>query len=224
MPDRPSSVDRVYDTLRAMAVQFDFKPGERINETTWTKALNVSRTPLREALNRLVAEGFLTFASGQGFFCRLLSPEKVLELYHLRCAVECEALRRGVATASASEIAALCAYLDQTEPAYGAESDLSTLLEMDERFHMGLVGLSGNDEFLRLARNVNDRIRYVRLINLRQLQEAGQLGQGGDGLSAHRVIAEAVRQRQADRAVAALRAHVADDDPVLSRQPIGGSS
>ena len=163
MAKRESNEDRVYEALRRMAADFACKPDQRINESALSEVLGASRTPLREALNRLVAEGFLTFASGQGFFCRPLSPEKVLELYHLRCAVECEALRRGVETASASEIAALCAYLDQTEPAYGAESDLSALLEMDEGFHIGLVGLSGNDEFLRLSRNGNDRIRYFQI-------------------------------------------------------------
>ena len=84
MADQGSSVDRVYATLRDMAINFDFKPGERLNETALTSKLNVSRTPLREALNRLVAEGFLTLAKGQGFFCRPLSPEQILELYQLR--------------------------------------------------------------------------------------------------------------------------------------------
>ncbi len=91
MSKTEGSVERAYEALRKMAINFEFKPGERLNETALTKTLDVSRTPLREALNRLVAQGFLTFELGKGFFCRALSPEKVFELYQLRCALETEA-------------------------------------------------------------------------------------------------------------------------------------
>jgi hypothetical protein len=53
-----SAVDRVYHQLRAMAMTFHFLPGERLNEAILAKELGVSRTPLREALNRLSTEGF----------------------------------------------------------------------------------------------------------------------------------------------------------------------
>ncbi len=48
---------------------------------------------MREALNRLVAEGFLTFRSGQGFFCRSLTPDEIMSLSKARAAIECEATR-----------------------------------------------------------------------------------------------------------------------------------
>ncbi|MBI1495018.1 GntR family transcriptional regulator [Halocynthiibacter styelae] len=208
MTDKGSSVDRVYETLRDMAINFDFKPGERLNETHLTSKLNVSRTPLREALNRLVAEGFLTLAKGQGFFCRALSPEQILELYQLRCALETEALRIGISTAGDEDIAAFCAYLDETEKTYGTCEDLSELLNMDEEFHMRLAGLCGNGELCRTLKNVNERIRYVRLVNLRQLRENGAQASENSYLSAHRVVADAVRARDTDKAVTALRAHI----------------
>ena len=67
MSKSEGNVERAYQALRRMAVNFEFKPGERLNETSLTKRLDISRTPLREALNRLVAEGFLTFSLGKGF-------------------------------------------------------------------------------------------------------------------------------------------------------------
>lgn len=205
MTDGKSSADRAYEALRDMAIGFDFKPGTRLNETALTRRLSVSRTPLREALNRLVAEGFLTVVSGQGFFCRTLSPEQVQDLYQVRAALETEALRRGIETAEDDAVAALCAHLDATEARYAACTDLPELLRMDEAFHMQLAGLSGNAELCRMLRNVYERIRYVRLVNLRQLR----LSPGGDeDLGAHRRIAEAVRARDTEAAVAALRAHI----------------
>ncbi|MCR8547874.1 GntR family transcriptional regulator [Salipiger sp. P9] len=205
MKDDLSSADRAYEALREMAIGFDFKPGERLNESALSKTLAVSRTPLREALNRLVAEGFLTVSPGRGFFCRALSPGQVLELYQIRSGLETEAVLRGIAQADDSGIAALCAHLDATEETYANCTDLPELLRMDEEFHMRLAGLSGNGELCRMLRNVYERIRYVRLINLRQLRS--QPGSGEDR-TAHRRIAEAVRARDSAGAVEALRRHI----------------
>lgn len=65
-----SIVDRVYQQLKAMAVSYELKPGERLNEGELAKRLGVSRTPLREALNRLNTEGLPAIHAGQ----RLLLP------------------------------------------------------------------------------------------------------------------------------------------------------
>ena len=62
-----SSVDRVQQHLRAMAVAYAFKPGERINEGALARSLGVSRTPVREALNRLSIEGLLEVRAGAAY-------------------------------------------------------------------------------------------------------------------------------------------------------------
>ncbi|WP_306142763.1 GntR family transcriptional regulator [Roseibium sp. MMSF_3412] len=209
MTKRLSSVDRVYETLRDMAINFDFKPGERINESALTTKLGASRTPLREALNRLVAEGFLTLAKGQGFFCRPLEPAKVLELYQARCAIETEGIIRGIENASDAEIQALCDYLDEFEKTYFTSTDLTEVLQQDEEFHLRLAALSGNGELVRLLSNLNERIRYVRLINFRQIREQMEDGAQEDpSLPAHRKIVDAVKNRDTDTAVTALRSHI----------------
>ena len=64
-----STVDKLYDQLASMAIGYAFKPGERLNEVALARQLGVSRTPLREALNRLVVEKLLRFLPGKGFFC-----------------------------------------------------------------------------------------------------------------------------------------------------------
>lgn len=209
MPKAQSSVDRAYFSLRQKAIDFEFKPGERLNETALTGALKVSRTPLREALNRLVAEGFLTFDSGKGFFCRPLSPEKILELYQLRSALETEALILTIDTAQDPEIDAVLEYLGEVEKTYSECNDLNELLRMDEEFHIKLASLSGNKELVRILGNTNERIRYVRIINLQLLRDRKQISaDDSTSLSQHRVILEAVKARDVSAAVAALRKHI----------------
>ncbi|WP_369721563.1 GntR family transcriptional regulator [Bradyrhizobium sp. LLZ17] len=91
-----SIVDRVYEQLKAMAVSYEFKPGERLNEGELAKRLGVSRTPLREALNRLNTEGFLRFTPGKGFFCRELDAHEIFDLYELRKSIEVASIRLAI--------------------------------------------------------------------------------------------------------------------------------
>ncbi|MFX0543322.1 GntR family transcriptional regulator, partial [Roseovarius sp. S4756] len=88
-----SAVDRAYRTLKEMVASFEIKPDERLNEVAISARLTISRTPLREALNRLTAEGFLTFRRGLGFHCRSLNPAEIMDLYEARTAIEAEAAR-----------------------------------------------------------------------------------------------------------------------------------
>ncbi|MGB0506022.1 MAG: GntR family transcriptional regulator [Pikeienuella sp.] len=204
MAKAASNVDRLYIQLRQMAADFAFKPDERVNESELALRLGASRTPMREALNRLVAEGFLTFQSGRGFFCRPLTPKRILELYEARVAVECEALRLACARASDQAIADLAAFLNQSEPQYQNSKDPDDLLAMDEAFHIRLAQLSDNAELVAMLENLNDRIRYVRMIDLKRMQ-------GGDrpqSTSAHRQILCALQSRDAPAADAAMRGHI----------------
>ncbi len=204
-----SSVDRVYHEVRRMASNFEFKPDERINESALSNELGASRTPLREALNRLVAEGFLTFQNGRGFFCRSLSPGRILDLYEARQAVECEALHRSVERASDAELQVVSDYLDETEPHYGTPEMAIEVLDMDETFHIKLAELSKNAELVRMLRNINDRIRYVRLVDLRLLIEKRQIAKNkGAKLSAHRIILKALAARDEVAAISAMRNHI----------------
>lgn len=197
-----SNVDRLTEHLRRMAADFEIKPEERIVEGEMAKRLSVSRTPLREALNRLVSEGYLTNTGGRGFFCRALTPERILDLYEARMALECEGLRLAIKRASDAEIAGLCAQLNAAGARDGDGADRLALLELDEAFHIGLVQLSGNAELERLLSNINGRIRYVRMIGLN----------AGDGvaaqLDAHRGVMRAVEARDPEAALAALRTHI----------------
>ena len=209
MEKSKSNVDRIYVALRQMAANFEFKPDARINEGELATQLSASRTPVREALNRLVAEGFLTFQSRRGFFCRSLSPGRILDLYQARVAIECEAVRLSCLLATDQDIAALTTYLDKIEPDYSTCQDTIVLLAMDEEFHLRIVGLSGNDELLGMLKILNDRIRYVRMINLGALRDnRPAVIDKGAKMSAHRTILEALHRRDLTGVVAAMRAHI----------------
>ncbi|MFC4213616.1 GntR family transcriptional regulator [Pseudophaeobacter arcticus] len=207
MAKRESNVDRVYEALRRMAADFAFKPDQRINESAVSEVLGASRTPLREALNRLVAEGFLTFQINRGFFCRPLTPGYILDLYEARVAIECEALRIACLRAPEQDISAFSDYLDRMEPDYESATDLEELLALDESFHNRLVQLSGNSELQRMLKNLNGRIRYIRLIDLKRMRDQAEGRPPGD-VSAHRQVLQGLAARDVEAATKALRGHI----------------
>lgn len=193
-------VDQVYLEVRAMAVGFEFKPNERINEIHLSREVGTSRTPLREALNRLVAEGFLTYRTGQGFFCRSLDPESILNLYEARQAVECEGVRLACRRATDTDIAGIRAFLLDTEPVYQGDAEVWALVDLDEEFHMRVIQLSENAELERLLSNLNARSRYVRWIDMETRRSITP--------SDHMRIVEALELRDGDKAATRMREHI----------------
>jgi DNA-binding GntR family transcriptional regulator len=195
-----SVVDRVYEQLKAMAVSYEFKPGERLNEGDIAKSLGVSRTPLREALNRLKTEGFLRFAPGKGFFCRELDAHEIFDLYELRKALEVSAVRLAIGRAKDLDIDALIAFLDRTGPDPGERSAVE-LVELDEAFHEGLVAMSDNAEMLRVLRNVNARIRFVRWIDMDRINRSKTQAE-------HRALLVSLKARDEAACIELLEKHI----------------
>ena len=130
-----SVVDRVYEQLKAMAVSFEFKPGARVNEGAIASKLGVSRTPLREALNRLNTAGFLRFMPGKGFFCRELDAQEIFDLYELRKSIEIAAVRLAIKRARDQDIDALLTFLRDTGPDPGERTSME-LVRLDEAEHV----------------------------------------------------------------------------------------
>ncbi|MCW5235686.1 GntR family transcriptional regulator [Verminephrobacter eiseniae] len=160
-PSGGSIADRVYDQVRSMAIGYAIKPGERLNEGELARQLGVSRTPLREALNRLNTEGLMRMVPGKGFYCRNLDVHEIFSLYELRKAIEVAAIGLALVRAKEGDIDELLAFLDATGPdAAGRSTD--QLVALDEQFHERLMAMSGNFEMVRVLRNVNARIHIVR--------------------------------------------------------------
>jgi len=192
-------VEALYVKLKAMAVDFRIRPGERINEVVLARELDASRTPLREALNRLVAERLIDFQPGRGFFCRPLDPERIYDLYEMRQIIEEAAVGLATERASDDAIRTLKDDLYRDGLAYQGRT-VREVTAFDEAFHIGIAELAGNAELVRQLRNINERIRFIRWIDMasKVRQTKGE----------HRAIMDAIEARAADRAVEVMRSHI----------------
>lgn len=193
-------VDDIYEQVKAMAVSFRLRPGDRLNEVALSKELGVSRTPLREALNRLVAERLFDFRPGQGFFCRPLDAQSVFDLFELRQIIESAAARSACEKASDADLQSLRNEL------YATGIDITGLtveeaVGKDEAFHLGIARLSGNCELVQTLTRINERIRYIRWVSM-------SLDRVQRSKDEHKRVMQALLDRDADEAARVLGAHI----------------
>ena len=194
------SVDRLYRVVKARAIAFHFRPGERINEVALARELNTSRTPLREALNRLVAEEFLKWLPRRGYVVRPLDSKEIFDLYEFRASLEAASAILACERATDEKIEELARFVESRSK-NADESDTLSVVGLDEEFHERLVGLSGNEEMVRVLRNVNARIRFVRWIDMEKGRRAITQGE-------HAAVIGALKRRDADACTRMLRDHI----------------
>ncbi len=191
-------VERVYAQLKRRAVEFSFAPGQKVKEGALAAEFGVSRTPVREALNRLSTEGFMTFVPNRGFFCREVDMDQIAQIYEVRAALEAWAFRRACALAPEADLVAFC-------DRWGAEevvADFATLDIYDSRFHSGIAALSGNRVLLRDLQEIDEKILAFRNLELQDARRRDQT------ISEHGQILAALASRDAAGGGAVLERHI----------------
>lgn len=200
VPRAAQGTDLIYERLKGMAMTFAIRPGERVNEVELARALNVSRTPLREALNRLMVDGFLTRSPNKGFSGRPLDAKQVYDLYEMRMALESGAVRFACERASNDELLDLEGFVRASKDC-PEDSSAANLLSLDEQFHERIAQLTGNREMVRTLAAINARVHYVRWIDMRA-------GRRRHTQQEHLRIVKALRDRNGAKAVQLVEAHI----------------
>jgi DNA-binding GntR family transcriptional regulator len=193
------TVNDLYEQLKQMAVLYTIRPGERVNELELAERFNVSRTPLREALNRLVAESLLSFVPNRGFFVRRLERQDIFDLYELRRSLESAAVMLAAERADARDVKALRKFWKDVLRVK-VKVPTEELVAKDEEFHLRLVALSGNNEMVRALYGINARIRFVRWVDLEQ--------RGHDAFAEHLDLLDALEARDIARCRALVETHI----------------
>ena len=155
-----------YQSLKQRLLNGDFAPGARLGEERLAAELEVSRTPIREALSRLHSEGLVERLPDGGFGPTLINLHLVRELYEIRFALERFALRRTDGAEPAHDedlIRALHAdWVDLEAPRHDDEV-VGDFVLLDEDFHERLAAAAGNESLVDHLHKVNERIRIVRM-------------------------------------------------------------
>jgi DNA-binding GntR family transcriptional regulator len=192
---------RAYDQLKRRILDFDLVPGDRLSENELAREIDVSRTPLRQALQRLQQEGLVEAIPKVGWLVPALDFQKFDELYDFRLLIECNATRELCTVQGGRPV------LDELEkiwqvPAKERLRDAGKVSALDEAFHIRVVESLGNREMSRAHAEITARIRIIRRLDFTQENRVSAT------YSEHSQILSAIRGRNADTAQSLLSKHV----------------
>ena len=199
--ERRSTAAIVAERIRTAIMRGTFPPGTQLGEVELAARLGVSRGPLREAMQRLVAEGLLHSERHRGLFVRELDAADVRDVYTARTAVERAAgllLLAGDRVGAAERLTAALARME------AVADDPVALADADHAFHAEFVAASGSPRLRRMAGILLVETRMCLAALQETLPPAEAL------IAEHRELRDAVRDGDAERMTAVLEAHMAD--------------
>ena len=196
-----SARDRAYQGIRAGILKGDFPPGSFIEEAMACEVTGVSRSPVREALNRLAAEGYLELHRRRGAMVRRLSATELRDLYEVRLMVETHAVRKICRDRRTlpPELLRLC----EMHEAMPAE-DLLGCVEINRLFHQALVAAAGNRVLVDVFDGLQAPLSRVAMVSLQQ-----GFGKTEVIEDEHREMIAALSVHDQARALAVVERHLA---------------
>ncbi len=157
---------KVYKSLRLDIVSGKLKSGTRITETAVAQELNVSRTPVREALQKLAQEKFLTAIPKAGYIVQDLSDNEIQDLFTTRMEIEQIAMEKAIENITVEELKQLDDNLEQTKACIKANREFK-ITELDIEFHTIIYKAARSQSLFRVCKNLSDlTIRYRHGLNL----------------------------------------------------------
>ncbi len=192
--------ERVYAQIKQLIFDFVLLPGDRFSESDLANQVQVSRTPLRQALQRLQREGFLLVFPKCGWQVAPLDFDAFDQLYDLRILLETHAVAR-LCEAESRPVLDELAAVWLIPPAERAQAFLA-VDRLDEAFHAMLVQATGNAEMARVHADITERIRIIRRLDFTKPQRVEAT------YDEHAALLRAITRRRADEAQRMLRAHI----------------
>jgi len=190
--------EQVAEQLRQRIFRRELEPGSWIDELKIAEEFGISRTPLREALKVLAAEGLVTMKVRRGAYVTEVSERDLAEVYHLLALLESDAAAAVASSATDAQLAELQALHDELE---GATRDRDRFFALNERFHMKLLELAGNRWRNQL---VADLRKVMKLNRHNSLLKAGRID---ESLAEHRRLVQALQARDAGAAHQRMQEH-----------------
>jgi DNA-binding GntR family transcriptional regulator len=193
---------RVYVQIKNLILCNEVLPGQKLHHQELSERLGVSRTPVREALTRLVQEGYVSLLPNRGFTCKEIRLQEAEELYDLREALEAFAVERAIENLTDKALDQLSVKMDLYGQDVRKHFSRERLL-YDQEFHLDIARLSANETLIKTLAQVFERIILKR--------RTDSLYDPARGLLAHQEhlrLFQAMKQRDVAKAVAITRAHI----------------
>ncbi len=202
---------KAYTELRKKILSAQLPPKTRLKEDYWAKKLSVSRIAVRESLTRLLGEQLVTSGAKGGYFVSSLTPEDIVQIRELREVLEVGALRLAYQKITKEQIARLEKICNDFT-AMVEQGYYSGACEADLKFHETLMESSGNEKLLYTYLNSHIPLFHQRLTKSNNSEDDYELTD-----KEHRAIVKALKEKNIEQAVKALRMQFARGAAMLDR-------
>ena len=192
---------QVFEQLKRMILRGEISSGTRIVESEIALSMGISRTPVREAVHKLEAEGLLTHLSKGGYAVRGLTISDIEDTFDIRSILESFAGYLAAKRHTDGELVTLESKIDEFQR-YLDRGDLKRLSAVNTDFHEALYELSRSHRLIKMIHGLKDEIEFLRKIILNSEKMARLSNRD------HREIVEAIKQRDAKKVEQQLKEHI----------------
>ncbi len=203
--------DRVYENLKQRILKQEFPSGERLNIAAIAKDLDVSNTPVREAVSRLEKVGLIKIVPYRGPYVRSLSESETAEVYDVRISLEALAARLATLHATPSALEEIGRRLTEFEEARRS-GDFDEVLQADLHFHQSIAQASGNRTLIDMLSMLSDWTLLIMQYSLPPVRPSWVKG------ATHKCILQAVSSGDKEKAAATMREHLIAGKSLLLQQ------
>jgi GntR family transcriptional regulator, rspAB operon transcriptional repressor len=193
--------DAAYDAIKHRIITCAFRPGEYVNELQLSSILKIGRTPVHQALDRLMIEGMVDVIPRKGVIVRPVSLNEVLQIIETRLVNESYCSRLAAERADNSDIAELGDVLKRTRH-WTSVRNVENMMLLDREFHLLVARAAKNDVLTELLRNLQERSLRFWFISLNAPAQYESVCDQHDAFFA------AIHERDPDKSEAAMRAHI----------------
>jgi len=193
--------DRVYQNIKFKIIRGNLKPGTRLPEEELSKAMNISRAPIREAFNRLEKEGFVTIIPRKGAAVSNITTQIIEDIFEIRESLESLAIKKSIGKISIEKLEKVGeSFKNFTKKATNAENCIQ-YLALDKKFHDLLSQNCGNKKLIELLANLQEQIHWLRNISLKRITFAASVRE-------HLAIIKALKKNDEEIIIEVLRQHL----------------
>ena len=193
--------DRVYQNIKYQIIIGTLKPGTRLLEEELSKAMNISRAPIREAFNRLEKEGFVTIIPRKGAAVSKITARSIEDIFEIRESLESLAVKKSIGKISIEELEKVGeSFKNFIDKPTNAESCIQ-YLALDKKFHDLLSQNCGNKKLIELLANLQEQIHWLRNISLKRITFA-------DSVKEHLAIIKALKKNDKELIIKVLFQHL----------------
>ncbi|NLI91924.1 MAG: GntR family transcriptional regulator [Peptococcaceae bacterium] len=195
--------ESAYRIIKEKLLNLEFEPGSRIREDLLAQEISMSRTPVREAVNQLSAEGFLNNIPRKGIFVMQLTSQEISDFLDIREALETLAIENCIRKIKEEQLKLLDSILSEFETAL-AKDNYKKCNMLDSKFHLEIANVSNNKKLIEFLGEIEDFMHIARAIEKKaQPKEKNILT-----LQEHKAILNAIQNKDVQGARDAIKVNI----------------